>query len=148
MRAQARKAAVELYSSSTFQDPRHLWPGLLCAGQTKCSVELAQCRQSADCLTCTGPLAMITTIERPYYTIRNFESDWIRSDEKVDTLTFLRIHNYTYPKWSMSDVARARTDRIGSPQRISSHISILSLISHEHLGRASHPRRATDWSSL
>ena len=141
MRTQARKAAVELYSSSTFQDPRHLWPGLLCAGQTKCSVELAQCRQSADCLTCTGPLAMITTIERPYYTIR---IGWIRSDEKVDTFDFLRIHNYTYPKWSMSDVARARTDRIGSPQRISSHISISSLISHEHLGRASHPRRATD----
>ena len=137
MRAQARKAAVELYSSSTFQDPRHLWPGLLCAGQTKCSVELAQCRQSADCLTCTGPLAMITTIEGPYYTIMyTIRIGWIRSDGKVDTFDFLRNrhYNYTYPQVEYVR-CRARSHRsdLGSPQRITSHISISSLISHEHL---------------
>ena len=78
---------------------------------------------------------MITTIEGPYYTIMyTIRIGWIRSDGKVDTFDFLRNrhYNYTYPKWSMSDVARARTDRISDLRRGSQatsqyrHLSVMS----------------------
>ena len=55
----------------------------------------------------SGPYTDSDTIPRIEIRIRigKVEIDFLRNR-----------HNYTVLKWSMSDVARARTDRIGSPR--------------------------------